>query len=61
MKKSEIEELEKFIRHEIRKVVICNFLDFRNDMNKSSFGIFSEKYLPKIVEEVYKMYPTPEE
>ena len=61
MKKSEKEELEKFIRHEIRKVVICNFLDFRNDMNNWFSEIFDEKYLPKIVEEVYKMYPKPEE
>ena len=57
MKKSEREELEKFIRHEIRRVIINNFLEFRNDMNKSLFDTFDEKYLPKIVEEVYQMYP----
>ena len=61
MKKSEKEQLEKFIRQEIRTVIIKNYLDFRNDMNKSLFETFSGKYLPKIVEEVYKMYPKPEE
>ena len=60
MKKSEKEELEKFIRHEIRTVIIKNYLDFRNDMYKSSFETFSGKYLPKIVKEIYEMYPKPE-
>ena len=53
MKKS---EWEKLIRHEIRRVIINNFLDFRNEMNNKSFDLFDEKYLPKIVEEVSKMY-----
>ena len=30
-------------------------------MNNWFSEIFDEKYLPKIVEEVYEMYPKPEE
>ena len=57
MKNPEKSDLEKFIRHEIRRVIINFFLDFRSDMYNSSSEIFDEKYLPKILEEVYKIYP----
>ncbi len=53
MKKS---EWEKLIRHEVRKVVLGNFIKFRNDMNNKYYDTFMGEYLPKIVEEVHQMY-----
>ena len=53
MKKS---EWEKLIRHEVHNVVLKNFIEFKNDMNNSLFDTFTEEHLPKIVEEVHKMY-----
>ena len=49
-------ELRKLIQHEIRRVMINNFLDLRSEMNDRLFDTFDEKYLPKIVEEVSKLY-----
>jgi len=49
-------EWEKLIRPEIRRVIVKNFLEIRNDMNNSLFETFDEKYLPKIIEEVHKEY-----
>jgi|AACY02.10.fsa_nt_gi hypothetical protein len=53
MKKS---ELELIIRHEVRNIFRKNFNEFKNDMN-NSYDTLVEKHLPKIVDEVFKMYP----
>ena len=53
MKKS---ELELIIRHEVRNIFRKNFNEFKNDMN-NSYDTLVEKHLPKIVDEVIKMYP----